>query len=70
MYKLEFHSPKDALYQVWLKLAQWFCSKKINFVFRRCILASVIISPLERGETLTLKKLECLMPDFVIKLAK
>ena len=31
--KLEFHSPKDALCQVWLKLAQWFWRKRfLNFI--------------------------------------
>ena len=34
--KLESPSPKDALCQVWLKLAQWFLEKKI-FKFHQCI---------------------------------
>ena len=29
--KLEFSSPKDAFCQVWLKLAQWFWRRFLNF---------------------------------------
>ena len=42
--KLESHSPKDALCQVWLKIAQWFWRKRfLNFInvfsqFRYCLL--------------------------------
>ena len=36
--KLESPSPKNALCQVWLKLAQWVLEKKI-LKFRQCILA-------------------------------
>ena len=36
--KLESPSPKDALCQVWLKLAQWFREKRI-FKLRLCISA-------------------------------
>ena len=42
--KLEFPSPKDALCQVWLKLAQWFRRRRfLNFCY------SVIISPWKRA---------------------
>ena len=35
LYKVESPSPKDALCQVWLKLAQWFCRKCEKFTDRR-----------------------------------
>ena len=28
LYKLEFPSPKDTLWQVWLKIAKWFCRRR------------------------------------------
>ena len=36
LYKLESPSPKDALWQVWLKLVDWFWRKRF-FKFRQCI---------------------------------
>ena len=48
--KLEFPSPKDALCQDWLKLAQWFWRRRF-LNFRKCIFAiCVIISPWKRAE--------------------
>ena len=44
--KLENPTPKDALRQVWLKMARWFCGRKI-FKFRQCIFAVSLLSPLE-----------------------
>ena len=46
--KLESPSPKDALCQVWLKLAQWFWRRKI-FKFRHCIFIISKLSPLWKG---------------------
>ena len=40
--KLESPSPKDALCQVWLKLAQWFLKK--DFKFLQCIFSISLLS--------------------------
>ena len=59
--KLESPSPKDALCQVWLKLAQWFWRRRfLNFVnvfsqFRNNL-------PLEKGGALHLNKIESPSP--------
>ena len=45
--KIESHSPKDALYQVWVKLARWFLRRRFfNFVNEFSLF--VIISPWKR----------------------
>ena len=54
--KLESPSPKDALCQIWLKLAQWFWRRFLNFVnvfspFRNYL-------ALEKGGAQHLNKLE------------
>jgi hypothetical protein len=47
LYKLKFPSPKDDLYQVWLKLVQWFWRRRfLNDSTQFDIFA--IISPLKR----------------------
>mgnify|MGYP003691681831 CR=1 FL=1 len=72
--KLESLSPKDALCQVWLKMALWFWRRRfLNFVnvfsqFRNYL-------PLEKGGVLHLKKLESPTPkdascQFWLKLAQ
>ena len=72
--KLETPSPKDALCQVWLKLAQWLwrrrflISSKYFRYFRNYL-------PLEKGGSLYLNKLESLSPkdalcQFWLKLAQ
>ena len=59
--KLEFPSPKDALCQAWLKLAQWFWRRRyFNFVnlfslFHNCF-------PLEKDGTLHLSIREFPLP--------
>ena len=54
--KLEFPSPKDALCQVWLKLAQWFWRRRfLNFVYVFLLFRNL---PLENGGALHLNKLE------------
>ena len=62
--KLESPSLKDALCQVWLKLAQWF--------WRRIFLKVIIVFspfrnklPLEKGGALQLNKLGCFVPSLV-----
>ena len=55
--KLESPSPKDALCQVWLKLAQWFCRRGFfNFVNVFSLFRNYL--PLEKGMALPLNKLE------------
>ena len=55
--KLESPSPKDALCQVWLKLAQWFWRRRfLNFVNVFWLFPNYV--PLGKGGVLHLKKLE------------
>ena len=55
--KLESPSPKDALCQVWLKLAQWFWRRRFfNFINVFSLFHNYL--PLERGGALHLNKLE------------
>ena len=63
--KLEFPSPKDALCQVWLKLAQWFWRKRFfNFVNVFSLFRNYL--PLEKGGALHLNKLESPPPKDVL----
>ena len=60
--KLESPSPKDALCQVWLKLAQWFWRRRfLNFVNVFTLFLNYL--PLEKGGVLQLNKLESPSPD-------
>ena len=59
--KLEFPLPKDALCQVWLKLAQWFWRRFINFVNVFSLVRNYL--DLEKGETLHLNKFEFPSPE-------
>ena len=53
--KLESPSPKDALCQVWLKLAQWFWRRRfLNFVNGFSLFRNYL--PLEKGGVLFKKK--------------
>ena len=45
--KLESHSPKDTLCQVWLNLAQWFLRRKCFLISSMYFHYFVIISPLK-----------------------
>ena len=45
--KFESHSPKDALYQICLKLAYWFWSKGFKFI--NVFFAISLLSPLGKG---------------------
>ena len=54
--KLESPSPNDALCQVWLKLAQWFWRRYLNFVNVFSLFRNYL--PLGKGGALHLNKLE------------
>ena len=59
--KLESPSPKDALCQVWLKLAQWFWRRRfLNFVNIFSLFRNYL--PLEKGGAHHLNKLESPSP--------
>ena len=58
--KIESPSPKDGLYQVWLKLAQWFWRRFFNFVNVFLLFGNNL--PLEKGGALHLNKLESPSP--------
>ena len=53
--KIEFPSSKDALRQVWLKLAQWFWRRFLNFVNVFSLIRNYL--PLEKGVALYWKNL-------------
>ena len=59
--ELEFRSPKDTLCLVWLILTHWFWSRKI-FKCLQCIFAISLLSPLGKGMTVQLQKLESTLP--------
>jgi hypothetical protein len=59
--KLEFPSPKDNLYQVWLKLARWFWKRRLLKIFSVFLLFRYYL-PLEKGYPLLLNKLESPLP--------
>ena len=58
--KLFSPSPKDALWQVWLKLVQWFLRRFLNFVDVFSLFRNYL--PLEKGGTFHLNKLESPWP--------
>ena len=59
--KVESPSPKDALWQVWLKLVLWFWRRKfLNFVNEFLVYQNNL--PLEKGGALHLNKLESPSP--------
>ena len=61
LYKLESPSPKDALCQVWLKLAYWFWRRRfLKFVNLFSLFRNYL--PLEKGGALLLNKLESPSP--------
>ena len=59
--KLESHSPKDAMCQVWLNLAHWFLRIKF-FIFVSVFSLIRNYIPLEKGGALHLNKLESPLP--------
>ena len=59
--KLKSPSAKDALRQVWLKLAQWFYRRRFLNIFN-LILHFRYYLPLEKGVALHLNKLESPLP--------
>ena len=65
--KLESHLPRDTLCQFWLKLAQWFLSKRfLKIVYLYLLLPNDL--PLGKGVALHLNKLES--PHLAILCAK
>ena len=59
--KLKSPSPKDALCQIWLKLAQWFWRRRFfNFVNVFSLILNYL--PLEKSGPLNLNKLESPSP--------
>ena len=60
MSKLEFPSPKDALCQVWLKLAQWFWRRFLNFVHIFSLISNYL--PLENALALHLNEHDSSIP--------
>ena len=61
MNKIESYSPKDALCQVWLKLAQWFWRRRFfNFVNVFSLFGNYL--PLEKDRALHLNKTESPLP--------
>jgi hypothetical protein len=59
--KLEFPSPKDSLYQVWLNLACWFWRRRFFKIFSVFLLFRYYLH-LETGYPLSLNKLESPSP--------
>ena len=63
--KLQSPSPKDALCQVWLKLAQWFWRRRfLNFVNVFSLFCNYL--PLEMGGALHMNKIESLLSKDVL----
>ena len=58
---LEFPSPKNDLYQVWLKLARWFWRRFLK-IFSVFLLFRYFL-PLEKDNPLHLKNLESPLPN-------
>jgi hypothetical protein len=59
--KLEFPSPKNNVYQVWLNLASWFWRRRFLKIFNIFLLFCYYL-PLEKGYPLPLNKLESPSP--------
>ena len=63
LWNLQSPSPKDALCQVWLKLAQWFWRRRsLNLVNVFLLFRDYQYLPLENDMTLYLNKRESLSP--------
>ena len=60
--KLEYPSPKEALCQVWLNLAQWFWRRRFFLISSIYFHYFVIISPWKRGGGFHLNKFESPSP--------
>ena len=66
--QIESPTPKDALWQVWLKLVQWFSRRRYFLISSMYFRYFVIISPLEKGwalfeQTWILFTQECFVPN-------
>ena len=65
MNKIKSHSPKDALCQVWLKLAQWFWRRRFfNFVNEFLLFRNYL--PLKKDGALHLNKTESPSPKIAL----
>ena len=66
LYKLEYPSPKNALYQVWLLLAQWFRRKRF-WILLMHFCYFVIISPWKKARSFIWIPFiqKCLVPSLV-----
>ena len=60
--KFEALSPKDALFQLWLKMAQWFWKRFLSFINVFTLFRNYMYLPLERGGALHLNKPESPSP--------
>ena len=65
LFKLESPSPKNALHQVWFKLAQWFLRRR-SFIIRQCIFTFHYYLPLEINVASHLNKLESPLPKITL----
>ena len=63
--KLEFPSPKDTLYQVWLNLACWFLRRRFLKIFNVFLLFCYYL-PLEKGYSLCLNTFESPSPRWFV----
>ena len=61
--KLDSPSSKDALCQVWLKIAQWFWRRFLNFVNVFLLFHNYMYLPLEKDVALHLNKLDSPSPQ-------
>ena len=60
--KLEIPSPRNTLCQVWLKMSQWFWTKRLLKVFNNVFLLFCNYLHFEKGATLHLNKPELYSP--------
>ena len=70
LYKLESPSPKNALCQVWWKLAQWYCRRRFLKILSMYFCYFLIISPWKRvgpsfEQTWILFTQGCFVPNLV-----
>ena len=64
--KLKSPSTKHALYQVWLKLAQWFGRKRFLYNFVNLLLLFYNYLHLDKGKALHMKKVEFTTPKYAL----
>ena len=64
--KLKSPSTKHELYQVWLKLAQWFGRRRFLYNFVNLFLLFYNYLHLDKGKALHLKKVEFTTPKYAL----